>query len=653
MDHDIRLANLDDLSFLLDLEKAFPPERRFSQETLKRSILSHHQNVFIINYAGKRAGSATIWKHKFSWRLFNIVVFPEFRKNDLGRILLNYIIQLAKTTGIDRMILEVDFKEKSLIKWYETFGFGHKEKLENYYGENLHGYRMSLVFKKDSKEKRYYTNLLVVEENYPWLTQLKNVQIVKADEFINNDTYRKSQEVRVFNFCSNYDFQSIGYYVSLLAVARGLKAIPNMVTIEDFNEEVINKSIGEEFGDLIHKTLKHRREKIFIMKTMFGKTYPKQYTELGKRLNRFFDSPATQFVFKKDRNWNLVSVNPILIKDLEIDEDLITDLNKYFQEKRFYKGIIKQYKYDLAILVDPKEKAPPSGKTALARMVESAERKGFYTELITKEDYHRLPQFDALFIRATTDVNNYTYQFSRFAIAEGLIVIDDPWSILKCANKIYFHEAMKQENVPTPKTIIISKKTTLETVMNTIPFPIILKRPDSSSSQGVFKVSNEKELKNKLQELFKTGELLVAQEYLKTDFDWRIGILGNKAIYACKYYMARDHWQIFNWQAKGGRVTVGGSDTFLVEDAPEDVVKYALKAASLMGDGFYGVDVKYVNNRPYVIEVNDCPSIDHGWEDKILGDALYDLVADYFIDKIEQSRNKNPRVETKKKKDSR
>lgn len=650
MDYDIRLANITDLDFLLSLEEAFPDSRRFSKDNIQRSILSHHQNVFIINLDGERAGSATIWKHKFSWRLYNIVVKKEFRKNNLGRLLLDYIIQLARDTGIQQMVLEVDSKEKHLVQWYETFGFGHKVRLENYYGENLHGYRMTLVLVKKSREKKYYTNLIVADEHYPWLDELKGVKVVDANTYLNDDLYRKSKEMRVFNFCSSYDFQSIGYYVSLLSVARGLKAIPNVVTIEDFNEEAINKSIGEEFIDLIQKTLKHRREKVFVMKTMFGKTYPKQYTELGKRLDRFFDSPATEFTFKKDRVWYLVSVNPILLKNIAVDSDIIDDINKYFNEKRFYKGIIKQYKYDLAILVDPKEKAPPSGKTAIARMVEAAERKGFYTELITKEDFHRLPQFDALFIRATTDVNNYTYQFSRYAIAEGLIVIDDPWSILKCANKIYFHEAMKQENVPTPKTVIISKKTGVDKIMKEISFPIILKRPDSSSSQGVFKVKEVRELKSKLNELFKTGELLIAQEYVKTDYDWRVGILGNKPIYACKYYMARDHWQIYNWHAKGGKVTVGGSDTFLVEDAPKEVIEQALKAASLMGDGFYGVDVKYINDKTYVIEVNDCPSIDHGWEDKILGDALYDMVADYFADKIEKARNTKPRPEDKKKK---
>jgi glutathione synthase/RimK-type ligase-like ATP-grasp enzyme len=59
-------------------------------------------------------------------------------------------------------------------------------------------------------------------------------------------------------------------------------------------------------------------------------------------------------------------------------------------------------------------------------------------ELIEKEDYGRLAEFDALFIRETTGVNHHTYRFARRAEAEGLVVVDDPQSILKCTNKVYW-----------------------------------------------------------------------------------------------------------------------------------------------------------------------------------------------------------------------
>ena len=50
----------------------------------------------------------------------------------------------------------------------------------------------------------------------------------------------------------------------------------------------------------------------------------------------------------------------------------------------------------------------------------------------------------------------------------------------------------------------------------------------------------------------------------------------------------------------------------------EELLRIALKAANLIGDGFYGVDLKQVGNRYYVMEVNDNPNVDAGNEDGVL-----------------------------------
>ncbi len=63
--------------------------------------------------------------------------------------------------------------------------------------------------------------------------------------------------------------------------------------------------------------------------------------------------------------------------------------------------------------------------------------RGSRTELITRDDSNRLSEFDALFIRETTSVDHHTNRIARKALAEGLVVIDDPESILRCSNKVY------------------------------------------------------------------------------------------------------------------------------------------------------------------------------------------------------------------------
>jgi hypothetical protein len=62
-----------------------------------------------------------------------------------------------------------------------------------------------------------------------------------------------------------------------------------------------------------------------------------------------------------------------------------------------------------------------------------------------------------------------------------------------------------------------------------------------------------------------------------------------------------------------------------VQSAPKVIVDAAVKAVlAIVGDkGLFGVDVKEFEGKPYVIEVNECPNIDHGVEDVVLGDELY------------------------------
>ena len=60
-------------------------------------------------------------------------------------------------------------------------------------------------------------------------------------------------------------------------------------------------------------------------------------------------------------------------------------------------------------------------------------------------------EFDALFIRETTLVNHHTYRFARRAASEGLVVIDDPESILKCTNKVFLAELLSRHKMPMPQ----------------------------------------------------------------------------------------------------------------------------------------------------------------------------------------------------------
>ncbi|CSC00408.1 ribosomal protein S6 glutaminyl transferase-like protein [Vibrio cholerae] len=163
---------------------------------------------------------------------------------------------------------------------------------------------------------------------------------------------------------------------------------------------------------------------------------------------------------------------------------------------------------------------------------------------------------------------------------------------------------------------------------------MVLKIPDGAFSRGVVKVRNEQELEKEAGTLFEKSALILAQAFMPTDFDWRIGVMNRQAIFACKYMMSRGHWQIYQHH-NSGRVTAGGFETLDLKQVPKHVVDVAVKAANLIGGGLYGVDLKEIDGQVYVIEVNDNPSIDHHVEDAFLGDLLYDRIMTEFLRRIQ------------------
>jgi glutathione synthase/RimK-type ligase-like ATP-grasp enzyme len=399
-------------------------------------------------------------------------------------------------------------------------------------------------------------------------------------------------------------------------------------------------STSYDIDELINKALQKVKDDKFQLKIYFGQTATKGFNSIANRLYLLFETPLFEIEFVKQEKWIIKGIKVLTLNKLpESEIEVIYGFaRKYFSKRRFNKTTLINYKYDIAILVDPEEETPPSCKRALQKFKAAANRKGLYTELITKNDFDKINEFDALFIRETTNVNDHTYEFSRMAYAEGLVVIDDPWSILRCSNKIFQNEIFRKHKILTPQTVVFTKNIFEKKDLDEMNFPLVLKQPDSAFSLGITKVENKEEAFDAINLLFKKSDMIVCQEFLYSEFDWRIGVLDNRPLFACKYYMSEGHWQIYNWTG-GAEEYSGDSETVNIEDVPEEVVKTALKAAALIGDGLYGVDLKLVNDKVYVVEVNDNPNIDADIEDYILKDKLYDQVIESIYNRIEILKN--------------
>lgn len=488
-------------------------------------------------------------------------------------------------------------------------------------------------------------SLIIVDNPLDWPHALADAEVVEARQYLTDSSYIGRKNLKVYNLCRSYRYQSIGYYVSLLAAARGHRPQPGVQTIQDLKSSVVIRSISEDLDQLIQKELQPLQGKDFILSIYFGHNLAKRYDRLAQKLFSLFQAPLMRVHFTwslRQEKWLLQSIGPVAVSDVPAEHSafLLEAAVSYFTKRQSSPKASKRPCYDLAILVDPKEVESPSDEKALRRFEKAAQKTGFSTVRIGRDDYGRIAEFDALLIRETTSVNHHTYRFARRAAAEGLVVIDDPDSILKCTNKVFLAEILERHKLPTPKTLIVHRDNR-KTLIDQLGLPIVLKQPDSSFSQGVVKVEDSVALKEQLDKLFSKSDLVIAQEYLPTTYDWRVGIFDRQPLYACRYYMAKHHWQILKHDVGSNKTTEGRFETLPVEHLPTQVLRTALKAANLIGDGFYGVDLKQVGKKVYVIEVNDNPNVDAGIEDKYLKHELYERIMEIIFHRVETSRGRS------------
>ncbi|MBX2912119.1 MAG: RimK family protein [Cyclobacteriaceae bacterium] len=479
--------------------------------------------------------------------------------------------------------------------------------------------------------------LIVVEKPENWKLSLTDVEVITPNAYITSDMYQNVRNIKVLNLCKSYQYQSEGYYVSLLAEARGHKVLPGVSTIQDFRFPSIIRYDSQDFDDLTQSTFKNTPEDRVEFNVYFGDTSNEHFNKLGKQLFQLVQAPFLRAVFSKKTKWVLQSLRPPSIGELPPEDKLLFlgALEKYFLRKRDYRPDKK--KYDLAILINPEDNNPPSDDRALKKFYRAALETGFNVEFITKNDFDQLIQYDALFIRETTNVNHHSFRFAKKAASLGLVVIDDPVSILKCTNKVYLHELLTANKILTPKANVITEDN-CDALPDKMGFPFILKQPDGAFSKGVHKITDLEQFKKVRKSMFEKSDLLIAQEFLPTPFDWRVGIIDGQVLYVCKYFMASQHWQIVNWSAKKEDSKEGDFESFSVDQAPSGLLKTALKATSLIGRGLYGVDMKEVDGKFYVIEINDNPNIDAGVEDKALKEKLYTAIMEVFLNRIKAEK---------------
>src|SRR6201994_1322431 len=415
-------------------------------------------------------------------------------------------------------------------------------------------------------------------------------KVITTSEYLARPRLFEGGRPKLVNLSRSYAYQSKGYYASLLAEARGHRVVPTVETMLELREAKLYEHALPELEDLLNRCAQRadfQPEGEFKLLVCFGITRDPRFEAFGHLLFDWFRCPALEV--SVDTGGTRYAIERIRMPTLTRP----ANGGAAFRREALHRHPSREWrdpkartvaKYDLAVLYDPTEKLPPSSAATIKHFARIAEKHSFDVEPITRRQLAELAEYDGLFIRETTSIDNHTYRFARRAWQEGMPVIDDPISMIRCMNKVFLMELLSSNQVPTPPTVILSESSDISEAADQLGLPLVVKIPDGSFSRGVHKVNSMEELKRIADELFEETDLVLAQKFMPTEFDWRVGVLSGTPLFVCQYRMARGHWQILKHHPDGS-LREGGHRTFDLDQAPPEVVDLAVRAAKPIGDG--------------------------------------------------------------------
>lgn len=489
--------------------------------------------------------------------------------------------------------------------------------------------------------------IILVENLNEWKPHFPKLPVITTKDYLSKAEYTTAgRNLRIFNFSRTYQHLSTGYYCSLLAETRRHRVLPNIRSLHTLSSQSIYSLSIENLEEPVQQALGKPRPGItttaFTLDIFFGGCAAKELQELARQVFNILPIPLLQIELHLQDTWRITAVQALHLHSLSAQQEelFITALTNHISRRWRQLRARNHYRYDIALLHNPKEENPPSNSKALQHFIKAGRESGLHVELIESKDYGRLLEFDALFIRETTSIHHYSYQFAKKAESYGLIALDDADSILKCDNRIYVHELLNSHRVRVPKTLLVERDN-LEWVDSEIGYPIILKTPDFSTAPGAYKVQDREQLMAMAERLFALSDILLAQEFIAAKFDWRVGMINKTPLFVCQYAITEQQGQMRQIRMPLGRnSSQNATKTLRLHEAPEALVKTALKAANLIGNGFYGVDLKQSDKGIFVMAINDNPYVNQGVEDGALKEQLYQKIMGDFLWRLDRKRGK-------------
>jgi glutathione synthase/RimK-type ligase-like ATP-grasp enzyme len=270
--------------------------------------------------------------------------------------------------------------------------------------------------------------------------------------------------------------------------------------------------------------------------------------------------------------------------------------------------------------------------TALTNFRLAAFELGHQLDFLFKSELKYLGNYDGILIRALTDPLNTTYVVARIAEMRGMRVLDHSESILICCDKVNMYSRLMEHEVAIPETRFLNdhevNTDNARELFEAMGTPLVLKAPNSSFSAYVDKVTTPEQFVKIGKKFLRRADRIVVQQYMPSEFDWRVITLNGKILAVVRYVFVQDKWKLMERGNDGDGAAVIAIPR---DEVNAELAETALSAANAIGQSLYGIDIKEIDGEFYVIEVNDNPTIESGGEDQA-NPEIYNEIIRYLAD---------------------
>ena len=194
--------------------------------------------------------------------------------------------------------------------------------------------------------------------------------ITTRDYLARPKLFARLGRAKIINLSRSYNYQSKGYYASLLAEARGHRVIPTVETMLDLRElKLYEQSLPELQEALTAAALKAQatEDTTFDLLFCFGFVQDSRFEAFGRLLFDWYRCPAIEVTITAGKRWKIDRLRARPLAKLGPDEAEFFHKSLHRHTQRDWRNPRGRAiaRYSLAVLHDPQDALPPSSLDTL------------------------------------------------------------------------------------------------------------------------------------------------------------------------------------------------------------------------------------------------------------------------------------------------